>query len=56
MIMPSQTIAKVTTMYRATARTPKTISRVNAAVRTVAITIISPFEGLVSAEECQPAT
>ena len=55
-IMPSQTMTNVTSMYRATARTPRIISTVNNAVSTVAMIIISPLLGAVSAVECQPAT
>ena len=38
MIMPTQTTTKATSMYRATTRTPSTITAVNIAVRIVAMT------------------
>src|SRR5262249_17304975 len=56
MIMPSHTMANVITMYLATTRTPKIIRIVNAAVRMVAMIIISPLLGEVSALACQPPT
>src|ERR1700751_225408 len=56
MIMPTQTTTKATNMYRATTRTPSTITAVNIAVRIVAMIIISPLLGETMNDEWMPAT
>ena len=55
-IMPIHTIAKVTSMYFATTRTPRIITPVKTTVSMVAITICSVLFGESSAPEFQPAT
>ena len=55
-MMPTHTTTNATNMYRATIRTPRTITRVKTAVRIVEMTSSSVLSGEVTQPAFQPAT